>query len=239
METQMTTRASSAAWLGGATYIGASIAFLVVFSWLAVRFGYPDVLDQPASEVLPQLLALGASGRAVWALYALLPLALVVGAVGAAEALRQADGRSALALRLGVTLQVISSLAMTLGLARWSTAQWILAEAWSLADPNQQRTLAVLFDVLNSYLGNAIGEFVGELTLYGSFIAFGVALGLRGARRMAAFAHATALFGLLGMFRNVTSIVDPAAEVSNVLLPLFMIAFGVALLRRSTTGPTP
>jgi hypothetical protein len=48
---------------------------------------------------------------------------------------------------------------------------------------------------------------------------------------MAAFATITAVAGLLGMFRNVTSLVAPAAEVSNVLLPAFLIAFGVMLVR--------
>jgi hypothetical protein len=43
---------------------------------------------------------------------------------------------------------------------------------------------------------------------------------------------ATALAGLLGTFRNVTPLVDPVAEVNNYLLPLWMIVFGVGLLRR-------
>jgi len=41
----------------------------------------------------------------------------------------------------------------------------------------------------------------------------------------------TALAGLVGMFRNVTPLVDPVAEVNNYLLPLWMIVFGVGLLR--------
>lgn len=123
MESLNPTKPSLAARLGGATYIAASVGFLVVFSWLAARFGYPDVLDQPAAEVLPKLLALGGSGRAVWIIYALLPLTLIGASVGAADALRHPDGRNATALRLGVLLQVVAAIAMTLGLARWSTAQ--------------------------------------------------------------------------------------------------------------------
>jgi hypothetical protein len=42
---------------------------------------------------------------------------------------------------------------------------------------------------------------------------------------------ATAAAGLVGMFRNVTDVVDPVAEVNNYLLPLWMIAFSVGLLR--------
>jgi hypothetical protein len=37
--------------------------------------------------------------------------------------------------------------------------------------------------------------------------------------------------GLIGMFRNVTDVVDPVREVNNYLLPVWMIVFGAGLLR--------
>lgn len=37
------------------------------------------------------------------------------------------------------------------------------------------------------------------------------------------------------MFRNVTDAVAPVAAVNNYLLPLWMIVFGVGLLRRAAT----
>jgi hypothetical protein len=46
----------------------------------------------------------------------------------------------------------------------------------------------------------------------------------------------TAVLGLLGMFRNVTTVVAPIAELNNYLLPAFMIILGVALVR-SPAGP--
>jgi len=231
-----------AARLGGAMYIASSVGFMLVFAWLATKFGYPDVLDQPASDVLPRLLALGDTGRLVWILYALLPLVLIPAAVGASAALRWNAARSEGAIQVAVLLQVVSALAMTLGLGRWSTAQWVLAEAWPLADAAQQATMSVLFDGLNSYLGNGIGEFVGELALYGSFAAFATALWDRRARWMAAFAMLTAVAGWIGMFRNMTTLVQSAADVTNVLLPVFLIAFGVAVMRGSwnrTATPEP
>jgi hypothetical protein len=36
---------------------------------------------------------------------------------------------------------------------------------------------------------------------------------------------------MVGMFRNVTSAVAAVAEVNNYLLPLWMIVFGITLLR--------
>jgi hypothetical protein len=49
---------------------------------------------------------------------------------------------------------------------------------------------------------------------------------------------ATAAAGLIGMFRNVTAVVAPVAEVNNYLLPVWMIVFGVSLLRFSRK-PSP
>ncbi len=220
-----------AARLAGYMYLAASVGFLVVFSWLARAFGYPDVLDLPADQVLPRLLSLGGAGRAVWAVYAVLPLMLIPAAAGAVGALTRADGRTDTALRIGLLLQVFAALCMTLGLARWSTAQWSLATSWQLADPAQRVGLAATFDVLNVYLGNGIGEFVGELTLYGSFLAFAIALHHNGAKKVAALGAVTALAGWIGMFRNITPSVQLAADVTNVLLPLFLIVFGISLLR--------
>lgn len=217
--------------LAGATYVAASVGFLIVFSWLASHFGYPDVLDLPAADVLPRLLSLGGAGRAVWAVYALLPLMLIPAAAGAVGALKRVDGRSDTAVRIGLLLQVFAALCMTLGLARWSTAQWSLATSWQLADAAQRVGLAATFDVLNVFLGNGIGEFVGELTLYGSFLAFAIALYHNGAKKVAALGAITAVAGWIGMFRNITPSVQLAADVTNALLPLFLIVFGVSLLR--------
>jgi len=44
---------------GGLCLAGGAVAFLGVFSYLAARFNYPDVLDGPAATVLPSLLATG------------------------------------------------------------------------------------------------------------------------------------------------------------------------------------
>jgi len=40
-----------------------------------------------------------------------------------------------------------------------------------------------------------------------------------------------ALLFFIGSFRNVTAVVQPVADINNALLPLWMILFGVALMR--------
>jgi hypothetical protein len=51
--------------IGGAFLIGGALAFMGVFAFLAAHLNYPEVLDGSASEVLPNLLGTGATGRAV------------------------------------------------------------------------------------------------------------------------------------------------------------------------------
>lgn len=223
--------------VAGALLLMSSIGFLTVFAWLAAHFGYPDVLDRPARDVLPALRALGETGRAVWAVYAVLPLLLVPAVALAAPALeRDAPDRSLMATARG--LQVVASLAMTIGLARWSTLQWTLAEALSQATPDRAAAITSVSDAMNGFLGNALGEFVGELALYGVFAAFTMLLWRRGARALAALGAVTTVAGWIGMVRNITPTVNAIATLSNVLLPLFLIVLGARLLwRGDVSGP--
>ena len=39
--------------------------------------------------------------------------------------------------------------------------------------------------------------------------------------------------GFIAMFRNATGAVGPIAEVNNLVLPLWLVIFGVALARES------
>jgi hypothetical protein len=68
---------------GGLCLAAGALAFLGVFTYLAARFNYPDVLDGPAATVVPSLLATGDQGRLVWAIYALLPLIWIPAGVAA------------------------------------------------------------------------------------------------------------------------------------------------------------
>ncbi|HEY7111394.1 MAG TPA: DUF4386 domain-containing protein [Thermoanaerobaculia bacterium] len=215
---------------GGWSLILGAIAFLAVFSFLAARFGYPAILDGPAETVLPRLLAMGSLGRAVWTLYAFLPLIWIPAGVGAYVALRRTHPG---ALMLALQCAVVAALSMMLGLMRWPTIHWRLAQLQATADPSQRAVLSAIFDGLNAYLGNFIGEFLGELTFSAFFLLTSWALLRSNAVRRAVpvLGLLTGAAGLVGMFRNVTPAVAPIAAVDNYLLPLWMIVFGVVLVR--------
>ena len=221
--------------IGGLALIGGALAFMAVFSYLAANFNYPEVLDGPASQVLPALLAMGTAGRAAWAIYAFLPLIWLPAGVGAYHALRRSHAG---AMWLALQFAVLAAISMMLGLMRWPTIHWRLAQAYAVADANQQPILSAMFDGLNTYLGNYIGEFLGELSFSAFFVLSAWAL-LRSRlapKWVGMFGLFTGLCGLAGMFRNVTPAVDGIAAINNYLLPLWMIVFGIVLLRlRSET----
>jgi hypothetical protein len=215
---------------GGWSLIAAALGFVAIFSYLAARFDYPAVLDGDASTVLPRLLSLGDAGRAVWAVYALVPLLLLPAAVGAYTALRQAAPG---AMRSATLLATIAALSMTLGLARWPSIHWELARSYATADPASRTALDAVFAGLNLYLGNYIGEFIGELCLNGFFLLSGYAA-LRSQRLPRWLGYAGLVVGVVGVvaaFRNAATFVGPIAEVNNYILPLWMLVFGGALVR--------
>jgi Domain of unknown function (DUF4386) len=214
---------------GGIALVAGALAFLGVFSFLAARFHYPEVLDGKAQDVLPALLATGSAGRAAWAIYGVLPLVFIPAGVSAFEALR---ARAAGPMRVAAQFAMLAALSMMLGLMRWPSVHWELARAWSASPESERVVLAAVFDGLNRYLGNFIGEFLGELGFSVFFVLSGIGL-LRhhlAPRWLGWWGMATGVLGLIGMWRNVAAAVQPVADLNNYLLPAWMIGFGVWLV---------
>jgi len=217
--------------VGGVSFITGALAFVCVFSYLAAHFDYPNVLDGSAAEVLPRLREGGSSMRSIWAIYAFLPLFLIPGAVGTYFACPASRGRMTLAL----IFATVAVFAMCLGLMRWPSIHWVLAENYSHTSIEAQALLGAVFSGLNLYLGNYIGEFLGEVALAIFFLLSGLSMldEVRFQKWLAWSGIVFSLLFLIGAFRNVTSIVQIIADTNNVLLPLWMIVFGTALILHS------
>jgi hypothetical protein len=141
-------------------------------------------------------------------------------------------------MRLALLFAVVAALAMMLGLMRWPSVHWHLALAFEHAAPPEQAVLAAVFDGLNTYLGNYIGEFLGELS-FNVFFLLTSTVWLQTPRLpkwIGWVGVATAVLGLIGMFRNVTASVAPIGALNNYLLPAFMIILGVAFVRSPTVS---
>lgn len=214
----------------GAALIAGSLAFVAVFSYLAATFGYPDILDCSAAEVLPLLAQGGPRLRAVWFLYGALPLVFVFAGVVSGRLL----ARGAPELRtLGVGSAVAAGIAMMTGLLRWPTIEWTLAQHWNPAAPTEQVALSAVFDASNLFLGTLIGEFVGEICTATWFLTLAIAWRRQGRRRFGMIGLAAAAVVAVAALRNLTPVVAPIAALNNVTLPLWMIALGTAFIRPS------
>ncbi|MDH4235506.1 MAG: DUF4386 domain-containing protein [Gallionella sp.] len=214
--------------VGGVSFIVGALAFACVFGYLAENFNYPDILDGSAAEVLPRLREGGSTMRGIWAIYAFLPLLLIPGAVGTFFACPSSRARMTLAL----VVASLGALAMCLGLMRWPSIHWALAESYSQASAETRSSLDGVFNGLNLYLGNYIGEFLGESMLATFFLLEGLSM-LAEAHFPKWLGWSGMVFALLfitGAFRNVSSSVQFIADINNVLLPLWMIILGAALV---------
>ena len=141
------------------------------------------------------------------------------------------------AMRSALAFSVVGAVSMLLGLARWPSVHWELARAYATASPDARPAIDAVFRGLNVYLGNYVGEFLGELALNAFFLLSAVAL-LRAGRRWAGYGGlAAGWIGVVAAFRNVTPAVGPVADVNNYVLPLWLVALGVVLLRRRAEAP--
>jgi len=134
---------------------------------------------------------------------------------------------------LALQCAALAAISMMLGLMRWPSVHWHLAQLHLAATMEQRQVVGAVFDGLNTYLGNYIGEFLGELSFNMFFLLSSWTL-LRSRTTpawVAVVGLAVAAGAFVGMFRNITGVVAPVAAVNNYLLPLWMIGFGVVLLR--------
>ena len=215
--------------LAGITLISISVGFIAVFSYLAAHFGYPEVLQGTAANVLPALVAGGPTMRAVWAIYAVLPAGVAVAAILAFPVFRRAGERMAC---FGLFAAITAAGAMIAGLVRWPTLNYVLGQRFIDAGASERQRIAGIFDAANLYLGTVTGEFIGELALSLWFFTLSLAI-LRGvgAWRWTGYAGLfTAASMSVGAFRNLTSWVDPVAAMNNSLLGIWLIALGAALV---------
>lgn len=219
--------------VGGWAAVVGAVAFTAVFTYLAINFDYPDVLDGAAQTVLPNLRSGGSTMRAVWALYAFLPLLFIPAGVGSFYALKE---KAAGLMHIGLMFAILSALATMLGLMRWPSIHGALAAGYAQAAAEQRVVIVAFFDGLNFYLGTYIGEFLGELS-FGLWFLISALVMLQDGRFpkwIGWFGIVTTGLGFIQMFRNLTDVVDPVNEIYNYLFPLWLLIFGAAMLRCGT-----
>ena len=196
----------------------AAVLANVAFTALGSIFNYPDVLDEPAAEVLASFREHEGAVSAWFTVLALSAAMLAPIAVGVG---RLSDRRE---MRIAVRVGIAAALVQVIGLLRWP----ILVPGYA-ASGNRDA-----FETAGDVLGTAIGETVGYLLTAVWTILVVVALGRHFAGRwFAALGVASAALVLVGVLSPLgLPVVDTANFLGYVLWSVWLIAFAIVLLAR-------
>jgi hypothetical protein len=214
--------------------IAAAVLANVGFTALGSIFNYPDVLDEPAGDVLVSFRAHQGAVTAWFSVLALsaallAPIAIGVRRLSAARVMR-------IAVRVGVAAAAVQ----VVGLLRWPILVPGYASDAASSSPAVAADARGSFTTASDVLGTAIGETLGYLLTATWTVLVIVALGRRFAGRW---------FGVLGaasaglIVVGILSPLDlPAVDTANfvgyVLWSIWLIAFGVLVLMRERRAAT-
>jgi hypothetical protein len=216
----------------------AAVLANVAFTALGSVFNYPDVLDEPAGEVL----AVFRDNRgAVSGWFSVLALSAALLAPVAIGVGRLSSGR---AMRLAVPVGIAAALVQVIGLMRWPILVPGYASDAASGNAGVAAAARDSFTTASDILGTAIGETLGYLLTATWTLLVIVALGRRYAGRW--FQVLGAVSALLVLAGVLSPLGLPAIDTANffgyVLWSLWLIAFAVVILvheRRGSVAPGP
>lgn len=140
--------------------IATPLIFTVGFTGLQMTFEYPDILRDPAGEVLTRFAAGGADLHLYWYAMMAAALAMIPASIGAGLLFWRTDNFLA---ALSVGFGVLAGLVQALGLLRWVMLVPQLAAHYAApgATAIDQAMAASAFDAANAYIGMGVGEHLG------------------------------------------------------------------------------
>ena len=165
---------------GGVLLIVVPVLFNLFFTLLSIEFSYPDILREPAADILRRFDEGGTYLIALWYGFALTPLLFLPAALLLRHGFRATpdSGSDSALLDLAAPLAILASLTQTLGLIRWPFVVPGLADTYldpASSDASRASALTV-FEVFHRYAGVAVGEHLGYLFTGAWSIVIGVAM---------------------------------------------------------------
>lgn len=207
----------------GLAMIAVPVVFMAAFAGLQMSFNYPDILREPAAEILAGFTAGGPALLATWYIFMLSALAFIP--VGVLSGLWLWP-RSQTAAAFAATFGILAGLAQSLGLLRWVVLVPSLASSTGDA-----ATMQAVFDAFHLYAGQGIGEHFGYL--FTALWTVSVAVALWGRYRLIA---ATGLVLALGIAVGMAEpfglpMAGAINAVSYTLWALWLVVLGVVVIR--------
>jgi Domain of unknown function (DUF4386) len=214
----------------------AAVLANVAFTALGSTFSYPDVLDEPAGQVLASFREHETAVSAWFSILALSAALLAPIAIGVG---RLSSDR---AMRIAVPVGIAAAAVQVVGLLRWP----ILVPGYASDAASGSAGVAAsgrdAFTTASDILGTAIGETLGYLLTAAWTALVIIALGRRFAGRwFAVLGAASAGLVLAGVLSPLDlPVIDTANFVGYVLWSIWLIAFAViVLVRERRAGASP
>lgn len=213
--------------------LGFVLAVQLPFARLSAVFDYPDVLRQPAGQVLQAFAAGGDALALTWYAYAV--------SIGLFAAAVMAFGRAAPGRSLVTALGLASALLQSAALSRWVFAVPQLARLHAVADPVLQAAIEVQFSVLNHYVGTGLGEHLGQILMVAWTLGMRRLLaGEHGTRQILPLAASALLaLGLIEQLLTALgrdgSALAPLSTLGFLLWSLWLLLLGLRWVRARPT----
>ncbi len=214
----------------------AAVLANVAFTALGSIFNYPDVLDEPAGQVLASFREHEGAVSAWFTVLALSAALLAPIAIGVGRL------SSARAMRIAVPVGIAAATVQVIGLLRWP----ILVPGYAADAASGSADIAAgardAFSTASDILGTALGETLGYLLTATWTTLVIVALGRRYAGRwFVVLGAASAGLVLAGVLSPLSlPVIDTANFLGYVLWSVWLIAFAVGILvheRRAAAAP--
>jgi hypothetical protein len=221
--------------LTAALLVTAAVLTNVAFTALGTVFNYPDVLKEPAAEVLASFRASQGAVSAWFAVLALSAALLAPIAVGVGRLSTRP------AMRFAVPAGIAAAVVQVIGLSRWPLLVPGFAADAASTDPATAATARDSFHTAHVVLGNIIGETFGYILTAAWTLLVLIALGRRFAGPwFTALGAASAVLILAGVLSPLDlASIDLANFVGYVMWSIWLVAFAVLLVRRPRTGASP
>jgi hypothetical protein len=142
-------------------FIAGAVLVNIPYTLLIMNFDYPDILRQPAGEILTRFQAGGAPLIYTWLAFAWVGLPLLFGIALLEKAVAQENSTL---LKAAIVPGVIGAITQMVGLLRWVFVVPILARTFTdpAASAATKDAVLVAFQVIHQYGGVVMGEHLGQ-----------------------------------------------------------------------------
>lgn len=147
--------------LTGSLFILGAVLINIPYTLLIVNFGYPDILREPAGDILTKFHAGGAGLILTWLAFAWVGLPLFFAIIMLQRVLERDDTPY---LWVGTLAGTIGATTQMIGLLRWTFVVPVLARTYfdPATSDAARETVGAIFQTVHQYGGVVIGEHIGQ-----------------------------------------------------------------------------